>query len=131
MEEHMSAYATVGTLDHAKSVVFYDAALATVGWAAHANYPGWRGYSVGATGEGFVLWVCEPFNSEPAVPGNGTMVGFMAKSHAAVEAFYEAALANGGTDEGAPGPRPQYGPNWYSAYMRDPAGNKLAVVFNG
>jgi len=127
----MSAYATVGTLDHAKSTSFYDAALATIGWGVHADYPGWRGYSLGGTGEGFILWVCEPFNNEPAAPGNGTMVGFMAKSHAEVEAFHATALANGGTDEGAPGARPQYGPNWHSAYMRDPAGNKLAVVFNG
>ncbi|MBB4234158.1 hypothetical protein GGD57_000707 [Rhizobium esperanzae] len=55
----------------------------------------------------------------------------MAKSHAEVEAFYEAAMTNGGTDEGAPGLRPHYGPNWYSAYMRDPAGNKIAVVYDG
>lgn len=59
------------------------------------------------------------------------MVGFMVKSQAQVEAFYDAALANGGTGEGAPGPRPHYGPDWYAAYMRDPAGNKLSVVFNG
>ncbi|KQT91900.1 VOC family protein [Rhizobium sp. Leaf453] len=127
----MSAYATVGALDHDKSVRFYDAALTTIGWDAHATYPGWRGYSLGGSGQGFVLWVCEPFNSEPAVPGNGTMIGFMAKSHAEVDAFYDAALKNGGSDEAAPGPRPQYGPDWYSAYLRDPAGNKLAIVFNG
>jgi catechol 2,3-dioxygenase-like lactoylglutathione lyase family enzyme len=127
----MTAYATVGTLDHATSVRFYDAVLATIGWSAHVNYPGWRAYTLGGSGEGFLLWVCEPFNHEPATPGNGTMVGFMVKSHAEVEAFYHAALALGGTDEGAPGVRPQYGPDWYSAYMRDPAGNKLSVVFNG
>jgi catechol 2,3-dioxygenase-like lactoylglutathione lyase family enzyme len=127
----MTAYATVGTLDHAASVRFYDVVLATIGWRAHANYPGWRGYTLGGSGEGFLLWVCEPFNNEPATPGNGTMVGFMVKSQAQVEAFYDAALANGGIGEGAPGPRPHYGPDWYAAYMRDPAGNKLSVVFNG
>lgn len=127
----MTAYATVGTLDHAASVRFYDTVLATIGWSAHANYPGWRGYTLGGSGEGFLLWVCEPFNNEPATPGNGTMVGFMVKSQAQVEAFYDSALANGGTGEGAPGARPHYGPDWYAAYMRDPAGNKLSVVFNG
>jgi hypothetical protein len=55
----------------------------------------------------------------------------MAKSRAEVDAFYDAAMANGGTDEGAPGLRPHYGPNWYSAYVRDPAGNKIAVVYDG
>ena len=34
----------------------------------------------------------------------------------------------GGRDEGGPGPRPDYGPNWYAAYLRDPTGNKLAIV---
>ena len=126
----MTAYATVGTLDHATSVRFYDAALATIGWSAHANYPGWRGYTLGGSGEGFLLWVCEPFNGEPASAGNGSMVAFMAKSRAEVDAFYDAAMTNGGTDEGAPGLRPHYGPNWYSAYVRDPAGNKIAVVYD-
>ncbi|MCY1300832.1 hypothetical protein D9M70_504160 [compost metagenome] len=59
------------------------------------------------------------------------MVGFMAKSPAEVDAFYQAAMINGGADEGAPGPRPYYGPDWYSAYMRDPSGNKISVVYNG
>ena len=59
------------------------------------------------------------------------MVGFIAKSRAEVDAFYAAAMAHGGTDEGAPGLRAHYGPDWYAAYLRDPAGNKIAVVYNG
>ncbi|MFS2178994.1 VOC family protein [Rhizobium pisi] len=127
----MSVYATVGALDLDRSSAFYDAVLATIGWRKYKEFPGWRAYSEGGKGEGFVLWVCEPFNGEAASAGNGAMIGFMAKSSAAVHAFYEAAIANGGTDEGGPGPRPQYGPDWYSAYMRDPAGNKISVVYDG
>lgn len=126
----MTVYVTVGALDSAKSNSFYDATLATIGWSKHTDFPGWRAYSEGGAGTGFVLWVCKPFNGEPASAGNGSMVGFMVKSRAEVDAFYEAAMANGGTDEGAPSPRPHYGPTWYAAYMRDPSGNKISVVHN-
>jgi catechol 2,3-dioxygenase-like lactoylglutathione lyase family enzyme len=126
----MSNYVTVGALDGAVSNSFYDAVLATLGWAAHADFPGWRAYSAGGAGKGFVLWVCRPFDGQPASAGNGTMVAFPAKSHGEVDAFHAAAMAQGGADEGGPGPRPHYGPKWYAAYLRDPAGNKLAVFCN-
>lgn len=126
----MSVYVTVGANEPAKSNAFYDAVLATIGWKSHADFPGWRAYSKGGESKGFVLWVAEPFDKQAATAGNGTMVGFSAKTQQEVEAFHAAAMANGGADEGAPGHRPQYGPKWYAAYMRDPAGNKLAIVFN-
>lgn len=127
----MGAYATVGAIDADKSNTFYDASLAAIGWSMHVEFPGWRAYSEGGTGDGFIIWVCAPFNGETATPGNGSMIGFMTKSPSEVDAFYKAAIDNGGTDEGAPNPRPQYGPNWYAAYLRDPSGNKIAVVYNG
>ena len=127
----MGLYATLGVNDLTRSTLFYDAVLATIGWASHTEFPGWRAYSRGGSGEGFTLWICEPFNGEPATAGNGAMLGFDAATYAEVEAFYAAAMTHGGTDEGAPGPRPQYGTNWMSAYVRDPAGNKLAIVYNG
>ena len=126
----MSAYVTVGAVDSAASNAFYDAVLTTIGWSKHADFPGWRAYSEGGSGQGFVLWVAQPFDGKPATAGNGTMVGFFASSHAAVDEFYRAAMQTGGSDEGAPGPRPHYGPKWYAGYMRDPAGNKVAVVCN-
>ena len=125
----MTVYATVGVVDPAVSHAFYDAVLPTIGWSSHADFPGWRGYSKGGTGEGFVLWACLPFIGEAASAGNGSMIGFFVDSQAEVDAFHAAAMANGGSDEGAPGLRP-YGANWYAAYLRDPAGNKLAVVHN-
>lgn len=56
------------------------------------------------------------------------MVGFDAQTKEQVHAFYAAAMQAGGSDEGPPGPRPDYGPNWYAAYLRDPTGNKLAIA---
>ncbi|WP_294326645.1 VOC family protein [uncultured Sphingomonas sp.] len=126
----MSVYATVGVVDPAVSHAFYDAVLATIGWSSHADFPAWRSYSKGGSGEGFVLWAATPFDGGPATPGNGAMIGFFVDSREEVHAFHAAAMAQGGSDEGAPGPRPAYGPNWYAAYLRDPAGNKLAVVHN-
>lgn len=123
----MQNYITLGANDHEASCAFYDAVLATIDWRSHMNFPGWKAYSSEGQGEGLIVWVAKPFNAEPATAGNGSMVGFAARSHEQVDAFYAAAIANGGKDEGAPGPRP-YGPNWYAAYVRDPVGNKLAIV---
>lgn len=127
----MANYVTVGASDPAQSNAFYDAALSTIGWSQFMDFPGWRAYSEDGTGQGFTLWVCKPFDGQAASAGNGSMVGFMVKSREQVDAFYQAAMAHGGTDEGAPGARAHYGPNWYAAYLRDPAGNKISVVYNG
>ncbi|WP_232629303.1 VOC family protein [Methylobacterium sp. Leaf118] len=122
---------TLGARDAAAAHAFDAAVLATVGWGPHAEFPGWRGDSLGARGEGLVLWVCTPFDGGEASVGNGTMMGFPAPSRAAADAVHAAAMARGGTDEGGPGPRPQDGPDWYAASLRDPSGTKLAAVFDG
>jgi catechol 2,3-dioxygenase-like lactoylglutathione lyase family enzyme len=56
---------------------------------------------------------------------------FKAESRAAVAAFHAAALANGGRDDGAPGPRPEYHPTYYAAFVLDPDGNRLEAVCHG
>ncbi|MFM7445256.1 MAG: VOC family protein [Tabrizicola sp.] len=119
---------TLGAKDIDASGRFYDAVLATVGWGMHASWQGWRVYSEGGSGSGVILYICTPYDGQPATAGNGTMPGFSARTHAEVDAFHAAALANGGTDDGAPGPRPDYGPEWYAAYVRDPTGNKILCV---
>lgn len=72
-----------------------------------------------------------PFNGEPAKPGNGSMVAFAAPTVEAVAEAHAAGLAAGGTDEGAPGPRPRYGDGYHGAYLRDPDGNKVHIVYRG
>ena len=124
----MPAYLTLGTNDPEKSHAFYDTVLKTIGWAVQSDFPGgWRAYSEAGRSDGFKFWICPPFDGEAASTGNGTMLGLPARSRAEVDAFYAAAMAQGATDEGAPGLREIYSPTWYAAYLRDPSGHKLAV----
>ena len=67
------------------------------------------------------------YNGEDAQPGNGQMIALLAPSRDTVERCYQAALAQGGQSEGAPGLRPQYHPDYFGAYFRDLDGNKLCV----
>ena len=69
-----------------------------------------------------------PVDGRPATWGNGNHVAFLAKTRALVDEFHARALELGGADEGAPGPRPHYGPTYYGAYVRDLDGNKLQAV---
>ncbi|WP_239480019.1 VOC family protein [Actibacterium sp. 188UL27-1] len=72
-----------------------------------------------------------PFNEEAADPGNGNMVGFSCDSKEQVDTAHRIALTEGGTNEGNPGPRPLYGPDFYGAYARDLDGNKMSFVYLG
>ena len=122
-------YIMIGSNDLARSRKFYDAVMPHIGGTLAHEY---EGYTFGYAMEGGVtIWVAHPHNREAAVPGNGSMPGFGCASHAAVDAAHAAALANGGTNEGDPGPRPIYGPDFYGAYVRDPDGNKMSFVLAG
>jgi len=77
------------------------------------------------------FWVGRPVNGLPASYGTGQMVAFTAPSRAAVDAAHAAALAAGANDEGPPGLRQHYAPDYYGAYVRDPDGNKLHFVRRG
>jgi catechol 2,3-dioxygenase-like lactoylglutathione lyase family enzyme len=126
----MILYATLGTSDHARAIRFYDAVLATLSIARAPDWTeGWAGWG-GSYEEGPSLWISAPFDGKAPAPGNGTMLAFAGKNEKQVQDFHATALANGGSDEGAPGVRPDYGPNFYVAYVRDPDGNKLACVFH-
>ena len=73
------------------------------------------------------FYVKSPFDGRAASAGNGAMVAFEVPSQAQVRAMHSAAVAAGGTDEGAPGFRAAYGPHFYVGYLRDPQGNKIAL----
>lgn len=113
----------VGANDLGKSRKFYDAALSALG-IKNMGPMGETGFLYGAQGPEFL--VTKPRDGKPATAANGGTIGFSASSRADVRAFHAAALANGGTDEGAPGPR-TFTPTAYGAYVRDPDGNKLCT----
>lgn len=122
-------YLTLGTSDLTRAARFYDAALAPLGLIRRATEETELGYGL-PDDRRTRLWITLPYDGRPATSGNGTMPAFVAPSQQAVDAFHKAALAAGGTDEGAPGLRP-YGPGFYAAYVRDPDGNKLSAVHEG
>ncbi len=126
----MLLYITFGTQDIDIAARFYDAALGPLGYGRTKDPDqGWVGWGPDYD-DGVSLWLCPPFDGQAPSVGNGTMVAFRAGSAVQVRAFYAAAIANGGTDEGAPGHRLHYEPGFYAAYVRDPDGNKLACVYH-
>jgi catechol 2,3-dioxygenase-like lactoylglutathione lyase family enzyme len=130
----MIRYVTLGADDLDAAARFYDAALAPLGLVRLVTRDNEIGYGRrAADGEPGTsrLWILRPFDGGRASFGNGVDVAFDAPSRAAVDAFHAGALLAGGTDEGAPGLRPNYSPTFYTAYVRDPVGNKLNAVFDG
>ena len=118
----MIGYVTLGTNDLPRAAAFYDALLAEVGAKHLWNMPRGIGWGVSMTQPS--LAVMKPFDGQPACVGNGSMVGLAVGEPAQVDRLHAKALALGGLDEGAPGPR---GKGFYAGYFRDPDGNKLNV----
>ncbi len=122
----MIAYVMVGTSDLKRSTRFYDAALAPLGLVRTENEDDYVGYAPAGAPDKIEFYVTQPFNGKPVTFGNGTMISLAAGTRPAVEAFHQAALAYGGTNEGDPGPRPDESSIYY-AYARDPDGNKICA----
>ena len=125
----MIGYVTVGALDVDKSLPFWDAVFAPLGYERGFHSGGWAGY--GPKGETQNTYICPPFDGQTARGGNGIMIGFLAPNVDAVKAAHAAGLAAGGTDEGGPGPRPEDSRDFYGAYLRDPTGNKICLFARG
>lgn len=116
----MIHHVSVEVSDLERSGRFYDALLETLGWRRQID-------SEEAIGWGIV----KPLffaTAQPQATAGGGHVCFAASGTSAVKAAWEAGVAAGGTDDGAPGPRPEYGPSYYSAYLRDPDGHRVEVA---
>ncbi|MCU7918422.1 MAG: VOC family protein [Candidatus Thiodiazotropha sp. (ex Dulcina madagascariensis)] len=119
------SHLSVGTNDFERAVAFYDKVLLTLGCKQLMKYPGAAAYGR----EYPEFWVQIPIDGKPATVGNGSHIGFVANSKETVHAFHEAALDEGGKDDGAPGPRPDYGESYYGCFIRDLDGNKIEATF--
>ncbi|MCG4516091.1 MULTISPECIES: VOC family protein [Eggerthella] len=120
----MIDHVSIKVKDVEQAKAFYEAALAPLGYARGIEYPG--GMQLLVEGEPGDVWVAPLPEGAEAVP---THVALRAADAAAVDAFYEAALAAGGTDNGAPGPR-DYHPGYYAAFVLDPEGNNIEAVIH-
>ncbi len=120
----MFTHVFLGSNDVERSRKFYDPVMATLGYSNVA--PPEAGRLIYAGPQGTFI-VAPPYNGEAATVSNGHTLGFAAKDDETVVKFHEAGLANGGTDEGAPGPREAAPNNSHGAYLRDPDGNKICA----
>lgn len=116
----MIHHASVETAELERGAAFFDAVLGALGWrrlAEGRDRIGW----------GIVKPVFYAVEHAPVVPGGGHIC-FAANSIPAVKAAYEGGLKAGGTDDGPPGQRPQYGATYYSAYLLDPDRNRIEIA---
>lgn len=119
-------HVSVGVDDLAAARKIYDGAMEAIGFKPLHEL---GDFAVAYGIEFPCLWVQKPIDQKPASSGNGTHVCLRAQSKEGVDAFHAAGLAGGGTDDGAPGYRKEYAPNYYAAFIKDTVGNKIEAVF--
>lgn len=122
----MIGYVTVGTNDLERAAKFYDALAAELETPRMMEFETFIAWGIADGPAGIA--VTKPHDGAPATVGNGVMVAFEARDSAQVDKLYQIALDNGGSDEGAPGPR---GDGFYAGYFRDPDGNKCNAFVMG
>jgi catechol 2,3-dioxygenase-like lactoylglutathione lyase family enzyme len=114
--------------DLARSGAFYDAALAPLGYIQVWSDATAIGYGLPGGGDKFAI---KMRSNKITVPGPGFHLAFAAPSRQSVDAFHRAALASGGRDNGPPGLRPQYAPDYYAAFVFDPDDYRIEAVIHG
>jgi catechol 2,3-dioxygenase-like lactoylglutathione lyase family enzyme len=118
----------VGNIERARQ--FYGAIFAPLGYRLlHEVVEGGCIVSLGWGLDWPELWTNLPASGGKPHPGSGVHVAFHAADRDAVDAFYRAGLANGGSDNGPPGYRPDYDPGYYGAFILDPDGNHLEAMW--
>ncbi|TIX89080.1 VOC family protein [Rhizobium sp. P44RR-XXIV] len=117
----MLDHVTIGVRDIEKSRIFYDAVLHILG-IEHLYAEGETFAGYGIRPKAF-FWI-----GQRTGPQTGTHIAFVAKNREAVDRFHQAALAAGGIDNGPPGLRPHYHPDYYGAFILDPDGHNIEAV---
>jgi hypothetical protein len=120
-EVRMIGYVTLGTNDSARAAKFYDALFAEIGGKRLMEMDTFIAWGTSPTGP--MVSIIKPFDGNQATVGNGVMIALAVDSPKTVQKLHAKALALGGKDEGAPGPRGDGG--FYAGYFRDLDGNKL------
>lgn len=120
----MLHHISFGVRNLAASGAFYDAALGALGF--RRVFDGSKSIGYGLNDNQDILLL--NLGTAPSPPGPGFHLAFAAPSRAAVDAFHAAALQVGGQDNGRPGLRPKYGPNYYAAFLIDPDGHRVEAV---
>lgn len=120
----------IGVSDPKKSRLFYEKALASIGYRVLMEVPTEHTGGIMVVGMGVApkpdFWLNEGTPQTPRIH-----IAFAAENRRQVDEFYQAAIANGGTDNGPPGPRPHYHANYYGAFVLDPDGHNIEVVCHG
>lgn len=117
----MLDHVSIGVRDVARAKRFYDAALKPLGYACKTEGGGSLGYGDGA----IALWISAAEHPVAPDPKSGLHFCFVAPTPQSVDAFHRAALGAGGSDNGKPGLRADYGPGYYAAFVIDPDGYRL------
>jgi catechol 2,3-dioxygenase-like lactoylglutathione lyase family enzyme len=117
------AHISIGVKDVERSKRFYDTAMAPLGYRCVRPARSMTGYGYGTDSISF--WVMSAERPVVADEKSGLHICFAASTPAAVDAFHAAALQAGGRDNGAPGLRSAYGPNYYAAFVIDPDGYRI------
>ena len=116
-----------GVSDLQSMARFYDAVLTPLGQVRVWDGPRSVGYGLPGQGDKLLLNLRDDGDH---APGSGFHLAFSAPSRKAVDKFHAAALAHGGADNGGPGLRVHYGPNYYAAFVIDPEGCRIEAVIN-
>lgn len=122
----MLHHLSIAVTDLKRSMIFYDAALTPLGYAR--VFTGDESVGYGYIGQGDKLLL--NLESQVSVPGEGFQLAFSASEPEHVDRFHAAALLHGGCCNGQPGPRPDYGDNYYAAFAFDPDGYRIEAVVN-
>jgi catechol 2,3-dioxygenase-like lactoylglutathione lyase family enzyme len=120
----MIDHVSIGVRDLDQATRFYQAVLGAVGYTKLEARPATVGF-----GKGYPeFWINLRATMAPVTSDCGSHVGLRVRTIELVDAFHAAALAAGGTCDGAPGLRPQHGEGYYAGFVRDPDGNRLEAV---
>jgi catechol 2,3-dioxygenase-like lactoylglutathione lyase family enzyme len=126
MEKKMFDHISIGVKDVARAKRFYDAALKPLNYACLSAEKTSLGYGNKAVS----LWISASESPVPADPKSGLHFCLAAPTRQSVKDFHKLALASGGLDNGRPGLREDYGPNYFAAFVIDPDGYRLEAYCN-